>query len=74
MPGMAHLKSYVTIGQAAEIMGLHAAYVRKLCRDGKVPHDRVGNMILVSRRAAEGFQRDPLGRGRPKRTKRPKRS
>ena len=67
------LADYLTIQDAARLMGLNPAYVRRLCREGKLAHTRVGQVILVLKRSANAFRPDPLGRGRPKTRKRKRR-
>lgn len=60
------LSQYVSAKEAAQIMGVHHRYVRKLCSQGKLANVRFGKVFLVVRKAAEAYQRDPFGRGRPK--------
>jgi|688.fasta_scaffold227293_2 excisionase family DNA binding protein len=58
--------NFVSVADAAAIMGLHPRYVRKLCAAGKIEALRVGKVFLVVRQAASAYERDPYGRGRPK--------
>lgn len=60
------LSQYVSSKQAAEIMGMHHRYVRRLCTANKLAHVRFGKVFLIVRKAAEAYQRNPFGRGRPK--------
>jgi excisionase family DNA binding protein len=60
---------FVSVSEAASIMGLHPRYVRKLCAAGRIDVIRVGKVFLVTRKSAEAYQRDPYGRGRPKQEK-----
>jgi excisionase family DNA binding protein len=60
------LSNYVTVKQAASLMGMHARYVRRLCKEDKLACVRFGNAYLVVKKAAETYKRDPYGRGRPK--------
>lgn len=60
------LSQYVSAKEAADIMGMHHRYVRKLCVQGKIAHVRFGKIFMVVRKAAEAYQRNPFGRGRPK--------
>lgn len=63
------LSRYVSAADAAKIMGMHPRYVRRLCAQGKIACVRFGKVFLVVREAAEAYQRDPYGRGRPKASK-----
>jgi hypothetical protein len=67
------LSDYVPVADAAKMMGLNPAYVRRLCREGKLAHARIGQMIFVRLRSAQAYRPDPLGRGRPKPRKRKRR-
>jgi excisionase family DNA binding protein len=60
------LSQYVSAKEAAQIMGVNHRYGRKLCSQGKLASVRFGRVFLVVRKAAEAYQRDPCGRGRPK--------
>lgn len=62
----ADLDNFVTAKQAAEIMGMNVRYVRRLCASDKLACVRFGKVYLVAKSAAEAYQRDPYGRGRPK--------
>ena len=57
---------YISVLDAAQIMGVHPRYVRKMCAAGKLGSCRIGKVHLVVRKSAELFERNPYGRGRPK--------
>jgi len=57
---------YISALDAAEIMGMHPRYVRRLCASGKLGALRVGKVFVVVKSSAEAYERDPCGRGRPK--------
>jgi excisionase family DNA binding protein len=57
---------YVSVAEAAAIMGVHPRYARRMCAASKLGCIRVGKVFLVIRKSAEAYQRDPYGRGRPK--------
>lgn len=58
--------TYVSVADAAQIMGMNVRHVRRLCATGKLGCIRVGKVFLVIKKSAEAYQRDPYGRGRPK--------
>jgi excisionase family DNA binding protein len=40
-------ENYVNIVEAAAILGVHWETVRRLCRDGRIPAEKVGNTWLI---------------------------
>ena len=63
-----NLDNFVTTKAASELMGVHQRYVRTLAEKGRLPFVRFGSDILIDKRAACSFVRDPLGRGKPAKT------
>jgi excisionase family DNA binding protein len=58
--------NYVSVAEAAKVMGMHPRYVRRLCAAEKLGCIRVGKVFLVIKKSAEAYKRDPFGRGRPR--------
>ncbi len=62
--------SYISTGEAAQILGIRPLAASRLVRQGKIPGVKIGRFYLVSRAFVEEFARTYEGRrGRP-RTKR----
>lgn len=56
----------ISVGEAAELIGVSAAHVRKLLRDGDLVGRKISPRIwLVSRKSALAFSRNRPKLGRP---------
>jgi len=61
------LDNYLSIVEAAEVLGIHPGTVKRLCREGKLPAKKVHNAWLISTDALQVFSKDYKGlRGRPR--------
>lgn len=56
----------IGVGEAAELIGISAAHVRKLLRDGELVGRKLGPRVwIVSRKSALAFSRNRPKLGRP---------
>jgi excisionase family DNA binding protein len=42
-----------TVAETADALGISEASVRRLCRDGQLPHRRYGRRLLIPKQAIE---------------------
>ena len=63
-------EEYVTVAEAAELLGKSEEWVRALCRDGRLPAARLGRAWLVWRNGLDNVRGLKAGypRGRPRNT------
>lgn len=57
---------YVRIGTAAKLAGVCREWLRRHVQTGKLPGVEIDGVWFALRSAAAAFQRDPSGRGRPR--------
>jgi hypothetical protein len=57
---------WVRVGTAARIAGVGESWMRQMAKTGKVEAVEIDGLFFIRRRSAEGFTRDPAGRGRPR--------
>lgn len=55
------IPGYLTIAEAAVIIGVDGSQVRRYCIDRKLPAVKVGQQWLIERSAVEQFDRPPVG-------------
>ena len=63
------LKDYLNVVEAADVLGVHWETVKRLCREGKIPAEKVHNTWLIAKKDLADFAatyNDPR-RGRRKR-------
>lgn len=59
-------KNWVTVKEAAEVIGCSGGHVRHLIDDGKLVAKKFGNCWAVQRKAAEKVSETPAKTGRPR--------
>lgn len=52
---MSVLDDYVNVAQAAIILGVHWETVKRLCREGRIPAEKVHNAWLIRKDKLERF-------------------
>ncbi len=64
------LDNYVSVVEAAEVLGVHWETVKRLCREGRIPASKVHNMWLIDEydlaKFAAGYNDPHRGRRRQK--------
>jgi excisionase family DNA binding protein len=55
---------FVTVTEAAELLGVNRQRVHYLLKIGRLPKRRVGPIYLIPRKAVLEFERQPRGRPR----------
>lgn len=58
---MSSIPGYLTISEAAEVIGVDGSQVRRYCIDGKLPAVKVGKSWLIKREDVKKFDRPPMG-------------
>jgi excisionase family DNA binding protein len=58
---MPDLAGYITTQEAAQKLGYHIIYVRRMVREGKLQGKKIGQMWLVSIKSIEAYQKDTTG-------------
>lgn len=53
---MKELSEYVTVAQAAKILGRHERIVRRYIEKGYLPAERIGRTYLIERDAVYNFE------------------
>lgn len=61
MNDVSSIPGYLTVTEAAEVIGVDGSQVRRYCIDRKLPAVKVGQQWLIKRRDAEAFDRPPVG-------------
>jgi excisionase family DNA binding protein len=59
-------EKWITISQAAEMVGCTPAHIRLLAKGKKIKAEKVGSVWLVERKQAETMANKPQGVGRPR--------
>ncbi len=52
---MGILSSYVTVADAAKVLGVHPETVKRLCRAGRIPAEKVHNTWLIAKKDLSRF-------------------
>jgi len=62
------LDNYVSVVEAAEVLGVHWETVKRMCREGRIPASKVHNMWLIRNDDVHRFSEayGESGRGRRK--------
>jgi len=61
------MKKWITVTEAAELIGVTNSYVTRLLADGRVKGERFhGRAWLVDRKSAESYRDNPPPMGRPR--------
>lgn len=60
------LEKWITISQAADIVGCSTQRLRVLAKENKLRCEKVGSVWLVERKNAEDMARNPPKTGRPR--------
>lgn len=58
---MSSIPGFVTVDEAAGIIGVHRSQISRYCTSGKLPARKVGNQWLIKRDDAKRFKRPPVG-------------
>lgn len=53
---MSILDSYVDVVAAAAVLGVHWETVKRLCREGRIPAEKIHNKWLISREDLTRFE------------------
>ncbi len=61
------LDKYVNVVEAAEVLGVHWETVKRLCREGRIPAQKVHNMWLIGKRDLARFAKTYIEPHRGKR-------
>lgn len=59
-------KKYVSIQTGARLAGISRYYLREQIKKGRIPGIEIDGYYFALRSACEKFERDPIGRGRPR--------
>lgn len=66
------MKSWITLTEAAELIGVSKGYVCRLLNDGRIKAERIHQRAwLVDRKSAEQFRDNPPAMGRPRKESKP---
>ena len=49
------LENYLNVVEAADVLGVHWETVKRLCREGRIPAEKVNNGWLIHRDTLEQF-------------------
>jgi excisionase family DNA binding protein len=63
---IAMLEKWITVSQAAEIIGCSGQRLRFLAKNNKIRSEKVGSVWLVDRKQAEMMAKTPAKTGRPR--------
>lgn len=61
MSSVSSVPGYLTVAEAAVIIGVDDSQVRRYCIDGKLPAVKVGQQWLIKAGDARKFERPPVG-------------
>ena len=64
------MPDYITTEEAAEILGYHSVYVRKMVREGKLRADKKAGIWWVHREAVEEYKKSVEGKAKNDPTRR----
>ncbi len=64
------LDDYLNVNEAAVILGVHWETVKRLCREGRIPAEKVHRTWLIHRSDLERFAYDYAKPGRGRKRKR----
>ncbi len=56
------MPDYLTVEEAAEMLGYHVQYVRKMARTGKLRADKKSRVWLIHRKSVEDYLRETAGK------------
>ena len=60
------LNDYLSIAEAAEVLGIHPGTVKRLCREGRLAAEKIHNTWLIHNDILQVFAMEYRGRrGRP---------
>lgn len=63
---MPHFTDFLTVQEAAESLGVTARRVRQYVDKRRLPGKKLGNLIIIPRKAVSEFGKQPRRPGRPK--------
>lgn len=49
------LENYVNVVEAAEVLGVHWETVKRMCREGRIPAQKIHNMWLIDKKDLKKF-------------------
>jgi excisionase family DNA binding protein len=58
---MPDLAGYITTQEAAQKLGYHVIYVRRMVREGKLQGKKLGQMWVVSLQSIEDYKKETAG-------------
>lgn len=61
MPKVSVIPGYLTVTEAAKIIGVHHSSVCRYCQDGLLQAKKIGNYWMIKESAAKKFKRPPMG-------------
>lgn len=61
MATVSTIPDYLTVREAADIIGVDESQVRRYCLDSKLPAKKVGQVWLIKTDDAKNFVRPPMG-------------
>jgi excisionase family DNA binding protein len=61
MSAVSSIPGYLTVEEAADLIGVDGSQVRRYCIDKKLPAVKVGKAWLIKRRDVQRFKRPPMG-------------
>jgi excisionase family DNA binding protein len=61
MSAMSQIPGYLTLAEAARVIGVSHAQASRYVGDGALPHAQVGSQYLIPEEAARSFERPPRG-------------
>ena len=59
-------EDWLTMSEAAALIGLSVPRVSILVRDGRIPHTPVGRQLMIRKSDAAAFKKQKRAPGRPK--------
>lgn len=61
MATVSSIPGYLTVSEAATVIGVDESQVRRYCIDRKLPAEKVGQQWLIKSEDAKRFVRPPMG-------------
>jgi excisionase family DNA binding protein len=59
-------KNWISVSEAATLIGCTPQYLRAMALEGRIGHDRVGHAWLLDRKTIEDMAKNPPKVGRPR--------
>jgi excisionase family DNA binding protein len=55
---MTDVKDVIPVREAAKLTGYSPEYVRRLCRDNKIKHEKFGSILMVNRESIIKYKKE----------------